>query len=185
MDSAPDLPCALLNRPRSSPPRTLSLTHTAPSKRPPLPSNRVKLLCSADATPFELFRLVYTQDGYHQLDGSSSHPAGSSSGSSSSSSHAILSSGNGGGSSNNGAAHQHAGLHTAGGGSSAGGGEGGDLLVDNELGFSKDRTVSRLTEMQSLEYLAAHADAHDPSLKLALQEALDKKAAKARAAAAR
>ncbi|KAF3452889.1 hypothetical protein FNV43_RR03322 [Rhamnella rubrinervis] len=32
-----------------------------------------------------------------------------------------------------------------------------DLCVDNELGFAKDRTVSRLTEMNSKEYLEQHA----------------------------
>ncbi|PKA67053.1 hypothetical protein AXF42_Ash004544 [Apostasia shenzhenica] len=31
-----------------------------------------------------------------------------------------------------------------------------DLCVDNELGFSKDRTISRLTEMNSREYLEQH-----------------------------
>ncbi|KAI8565777.1 hypothetical protein RHMOL_Rhmol03G0288000 [Rhododendron molle] len=32
-----------------------------------------------------------------------------------------------------------------------------DLCVDNELGFAKDRTISRLTEMNSSEYLEQHA----------------------------
>lgn len=31
-----------------------------------------------------------------------------------------------------------------------------DLCVDNELGFTKDRTISRLTEMNSKEYLEEH-----------------------------
>jgi len=31
-----------------------------------------------------------------------------------------------------------------------------DLCVDNELGFAKDRTISRLTEMNSKEYLEEH-----------------------------
>ncbi|KAJ6846198.1 lactation elevated protein 1-like [Iris pallida] len=31
-----------------------------------------------------------------------------------------------------------------------------DLCVDNELGFAKDRTISRLTEMNSREYLEKH-----------------------------
>ncbi|GBG65132.1 hypothetical protein CBR_g49493 [Chara braunii] len=35
----------------------------------------------------------------------------------------------------------------------AGGGLGPDVCVDNELGFAKDRTISRLTEMQSIEYI--------------------------------
>ncbi|TXG60885.1 hypothetical protein EZV62_012248 [Acer yangbiense] len=34
-----------------------------------------------------------------------------------------------------------------------------DLCVDNELGFAKDRTISRLTEMNSKEYLEQHAAA--------------------------
>ncbi|KAL4589956.1 hypothetical protein LXL04_002869 [Taraxacum kok-saghyz] len=33
-----------------------------------------------------------------------------------------------------------------------------DLCVDNELGFAKDRTISRLTEMNSREYLEQHAE---------------------------
>lgn len=33
-----------------------------------------------------------------------------------------------------------------------------DLCVDNELGFAKDRTISRLTEMNSREYLEQHED---------------------------
>ncbi|KAK4257604.1 hypothetical protein QN277_007169 [Acacia crassicarpa] len=32
-----------------------------------------------------------------------------------------------------------------------------DLCVDNELGFAKDRTISRLTEINSREYLEQHA----------------------------
>ncbi|XP_052180799.1 uncharacterized protein LOC127793991 [Diospyros lotus] len=32
-----------------------------------------------------------------------------------------------------------------------------DLCVDNELGFAKDRTISRLTEMNSRQYLEMHA----------------------------
>ncbi|KAJ7955702.1 lactation elevated protein 1 [Quillaja saponaria] len=32
-----------------------------------------------------------------------------------------------------------------------------DLCVDNELGFAKDRTISRLTEINSKEYLQQHA----------------------------
>ncbi|XP_057767237.1 uncharacterized protein LOC130987654 [Salvia miltiorrhiza] len=34
-----------------------------------------------------------------------------------------------------------------------------DICVDNELGFAKDRTISRLTEMNSKEYLEQHAEA--------------------------
>lgn len=46
------------------------------------------------------------------------------------------------------------------------------MVVDDVLGFSKDRTVSRLTEMQSQEYLRAHAQAHCPELLPALEEEL-------------
>jgi hypothetical protein len=44
-------------------------------------------------------------------------------------------------------------------------------IVDNNLGFAKERTVSRLTEMQSKEYLRAHAERHAPELLYALDEA--------------
>lgn len=50
-----------------------------------------------------------------------------------------------------------------------------NLVVDDNLAFSKDRTVSRLLEMQSIEHLLAHAERHAPELVLALKEA-DKKA---------
>ena len=46
-----------------------------------------------------------------------------------------------------------------------------DLVVDDNLGFSKDRTISRLTEMQSKEYLRSHAERHAPELLYALDEA--------------
>lgn len=46
-----------------------------------------------------------------------------------------------------------------------------DEVVDDNLGFAKDRCVSRLTEMQSREYLRAHAKAHAPELLYALEEA--------------
>ena len=45
-----------------------------------------------------------------------------------------------------------------------------ELVVDDNLGFSKDRTVSRLTEMLSKEYLRAHAERHAPELLYALEE---------------
>lgn len=56
--------------------------------------------------------------------------------------------------------------------------------VDDNLGFAKDRTISRLTEMQSLEYLLTHAHAHAPEYVLALEEAAAKAAAAAAAAKA-
>ena len=49
------------------------------------------------------------------------------------------------------------------------GSEGEDIIDDN-LGFSKERCISRLVEMQSLEYLIRHAKRHSPSLLLALEE---------------
>ena len=49
-----------------------------------------------------------------------------------------------------------------------------DVIVDDNLGFSKDRTISRLTEMQSLEYQLQHAQSHCPENVLALEEALAK-----------
>lgn len=45
-----------------------------------------------------------------------------------------------------------------------------DSVVDDNLGFVKDRTISRLIEMQSSEYLVAHASRHAPELILALKE---------------
>ena len=47
--------------------------------------------------------------------------------------------------------------------------------MDDNLGFVKDRTVSRLIEMQSTEYLIAHAQEHAPELLLALQEERSRK----------
>ena len=44
-------------------------------------------------------------------------------------------------------------------------------IIDDNLGFSKERCISRLVEMQSLEYLIRHAKRHSPSLLLALEEA--------------
>jgi predicted ATPase len=46
-----------------------------------------------------------------------------------------------------------------------------ELVVDDNLGFSKERTISRLLEMQSIQYLIAHAQQHDPELVPALKEA--------------
>lgn len=46
----------------------------------------------------------------------------------------------------------------------------GDTVVDDNLGFVKDRTISRLIEMQSSEYLADHAKKHAPELLRAMEE---------------
>jgi len=43
-----------------------------------------------------------------------------------------------------------------------------DMVVDDNLGFVKDRTISRLIEMQSNEYLIDHATRHAPELLMAL-----------------
>ena len=45
-----------------------------------------------------------------------------------------------------------------------------DLLIDDNLAFSKDRTISRLTEMESMEYMLEHAKRRAPHLLLALEE---------------
>lgn len=56
-----------------------------------------------------------------------------------------------------------------------------DAVVDDNLGFAKERTISRLTEMQTLEHLINHAELHAPQLLLALKEARDIKKKKQRA----
>ena len=43
-------------------------------------------------------------------------------------------------------------------GGGPGGDDGGAIVVDDNLGFTKDRTVSRLTEMQSEEFLRNHGE---------------------------
>ena len=63
-------------------------------------------------------------------------------------------------------------------GSAAGGSSSSaELVVDDNLGFAKDRTVSRLIEMQTVEYAVAHARHRDASLLAALEEAAEKKRA--------
>ena len=46
-----------------------------------------------------------------------------------------------------------------------------DAVVDDNLAFAKERTLSRLVEMQSLDYLMDHARLHAPVLLPALEEA--------------
>ena len=71
--------------------------------------NRTRLVCTAEATPLELFRNVMTMRDYHsQRDGSAV--------------------------------------------------DDDRVVVDDNLGFTKDRTISRLTEMQSEEFLRNHRD---------------------------
>lgn len=50
-----------------------------------------------------------------------------------------------------------------------------NLVVDDNLGFVKDRTISRLIEMQSNEYLVDHATMHAPELLKALVTCPDAK----------
>lgn len=84
---------------------------------------RVRLICSAEAPPPELFKRIVTQSEYR--------------------------------------AHRDG----------AGAEEEDGLCVDDNVGFAKDRTVSRLIEMQSLEYARAHAEEHAPELLPSLQAA--------------
>ena len=49
-----------------------------------------------------------------------------------------------------------------------------DALVDDNLAFAKERTISRLIEMQSLSYLMDHARLHAPVLLAALEELREK-----------
>lgn len=54
------------------------------------------------------------------------------------------------------------------------GGKSDAVVVDDNLGFAKDRTVSRLVEMSTMEYAVMHAEHNAPELLLALQEAQGK-----------
>jgi protein AFG1 len=54
------------------------------------------------------------------------------------------------------------------GGNNCRGGAEANVVVDDNLGFVKDRTISRLIEMQSNEYLIDHATRHAPELLKAL-----------------
>ncbi len=90
--------------------------------------HRVRFVCSAAASAFELFEAILTQQDARKAD-------------------------------------QRVLAHASASGSHA------EVVVDDNLGFTKDRTISRLTEMQSLEYQMSFAEKHAPQLKLALQEA--------------
>nr|XP_010927973.1 AFG1-like ATPase [Elaeis guineensis] len=74
--------------------------------------NRARLLCTAEASPIELFERIVTVDDAKKTSPRSSLKS-----------------------------KKRDDL---------------DLCVDNELGFAKDRTISRLTEMNSKEYLEQH-----------------------------
>jgi predicted ATPase len=100
--------------------------------------HRVRVLCSAEAMPLQLFENIKTnQDAKAEAAAEAAEVGGSGSSFSFSSSSALDT----------------------------------ELIVDDNLGFAKDRTVSRLTEMQSKEYLRAHAERHAPELLYALDEA--------------
>ncbi|KAG5559600.1 hypothetical protein RHGRI_009212 [Rhododendron griersonianum] len=75
--------------------------------------NKARFLCTAEGTPFELFRRVVTISDAQQMAPRTSSRSRKT--------------------------------------------DDMDLCVDNELGFAKDRTISRLTEMNSSEYLEQHA----------------------------
>lgn len=49
--------------------------------------------------------------------------------------------------------------------------------VDDNLAFAKERCISRLTEMQSLEYLIAHAEQHGHADALSVLKELQQKQA--------
>jgi hypothetical protein len=107
---------------------------------------------SAEGTPFELFELILspeeasraggTTHGHLRRDSSSSSSAGGSHGS---------------------MQLQHNSF-------SSSSGAAPETVVDVQLAFVKDRAISRLTEMQSIEYQLAWAKQHAPQLVLALQE---------------
>lgn len=116
------------------------------------------MLISAEGTPFELFQWIVTQQEARKAGGTTAGHISMASSSSNSSSQRSRS------------LQQH-GFSSS---SSSGGCD--EVVVDDQLGFAKDRAISRLTEMQSIEYLLQHAKQR-PELKhlvLALQEAQDK-----------
>ncbi|XP_073278565.1 uncharacterized protein [Primulina huaijiensis] len=76
--------------------------------------NKVRLLCTAEATPIELFEQVVTIADARQMAPRTSSRSRKF--------------------------------------------DVSDICVDNELGFAKDRTISRLTEMNSREYLERHSE---------------------------
>jgi hypothetical protein len=119
------------------------------------------MLISAEGTPFEVFESIVTQQDARKAGGTTAGHINMSSSSSSSSQRSMT-------------LQQHGFSSSSGSSSSSGGSD--EVVVDDQLGFAKDRTISRLTEMQSIEYLLQHAKQR-PELKhlvLALQEAQDK-----------
>lgn len=106
---------------------------------------------SAEGTPFELFERVLSPEDA-QKAGGTTH--GHIRRDSSSGSH--------------GKVHLQHNYSSSSGNSS--GGSGPEVIVDVQLAFVKDRAISRLTEMQSIEYQIQYAKQHAPQLVLALQE---------------
>jgi hypothetical protein len=109
----------------------------------------VRLLVSAEGTPFELFERVLSPEEANKAGGTThGHIRRESSSGSHGSMHL-----------------QHS--YSSSSSSSSGGPE---VVVDIQLAFVKDRAISRLTEMQSIEYQIQYAKQHAPQLVLALQE---------------
>lgn len=111
---------------------------------------RVRLLVSAEGTPFELFERVLSPEEASKAGGTThGHMRrDSSSGSSHGSMHLQ---------------HNYS-------SSSSGANSAPEVIVDIQLAFVKDRAISRLTEMQSIEYQIQYAKQHAPQLVLALEE---------------
>ncbi|KAJ9550957.1 hypothetical protein OSB04_015002 [Centaurea solstitialis] len=76
--------------------------------------NKARLMCTAEGTPFDLFKRIVTVADAHSMAPRTSSRSRKN--------------------------------------------DDFDLCVDNELGFAKDRTISRLTEMNSKEYLEQHRE---------------------------
>ncbi|CAD7705031.1 unnamed protein product [Ostreobium quekettii] len=87
--------------------------------------NRIRLVCTAETQPAELFTNILTQAEHQSVDPSL-------------------------------------------------GADSGEAIVDDNLGFAKDRTVSRLIEMRGLDYQVEHSNRHAPELLLALAEAQER-----------
>lgn len=102
---------------------------------------------SAEGTPFELFERVLSPEDASKAGGTTHGHVRRDSSSSSSGMHLQ---------------HSYS--------SSSGSGGGPEVVVDIQLAFVKDRAISRLTEMQSVEYQIQYAKQHAPQLVLALQE---------------
>jgi hypothetical protein len=116
-------------------------------------SCRVRLLVSAEGTPFELFERIISPEEAQKSAGSTHGPTTTrrDSGSSMQSQHSSFSSSS-----------------SSGEGGSCGGGP--EFVVDTQLSFVKERAISRLTEMQSIEFQLAWAQQHARSYVAAYQE---------------